>query len=206
MYLMLISRGGNMEARFLNEIRDKYNKQLEDVKKYDIIAKRVSELLENDTVKEYLELVKIMKEQECKRNQECSENDLINNSFYSTLYEIEETNNIYVYLGTYVSSRECDIVHGNSDIRLGREDPRADYSIYQNVESSDSVTIYINKRDEFEKTHTVIYPKTMLTESFFYAIQTEFFKVAVRESQEAACERILSEECHKDILDIIQNK
>ena len=58
----------------------------------------------------------------------------------------------------------------------------------------------VKQWDEFEKIHKIIYPKTTLTDRFFYAIQGEFFTTAVKESQKAACDKVLSKECHKDIL------
>lgn len=183
-----------MENKILNEIREKYNNKLQVLKKYEILAKRIKELEENETVKEYLELIKLLEEHEGKRFSGYTEEKLMEFTFNSMLSQIKETNNIYVCMGTYMLSNEHDIEHGPRDIRLNRDDEKAQYRIYKNIETYDSESISIKKCDEFERTHKIIYPRTALTDEFFYAIQHDFFIISIKESQEAACNKILSEE------------
>lgn len=194
-----------MEQKILDEIKDKYNTKLKILKKYEVLTKRIGELEENEFVKEYMELITILKNHEGKDMKTWNDNKLIESAFRNCICNIQETNGIYVYIGTYMSSHECDIVHGSSDIRLNRDDPKAEYRIYKNIETSDSEMVSVKQWDEFEKTHKIIYPKTTLTDSFFYAAQNEFFSIAIKESQETACNKILSEECHKNILYMIHN-
>jgi len=118
---------------------------------------------------------------------------LIDKIYYHYLYKIkeEETNGIYVYLGTYRYSDYCDIVHSSSDERVDDDSPCANYRLYQDIEQYYGVEIPISKSKEFEDTHTIINPKTQWKQRVYYDIQREFFTTAVKTSQESAKKRIL---------------
>ena len=105
---------------------------------------------------------------------------------------IDDTNEIYVCLGTFMLDNICDIVNGPSDIRLDRDDSRAEYRIYRNIENNYSEQIPIRKCEEFEKTHKVIIPNTTSIERYYYELQKEFITLAVTEGQEKACKKILN--------------
>ena len=181
-----------MEQKILDEMRDKYSTKLQIMQKYENIAKRINELEENEFVKEYMELVSILKNHEGKEIKTWNDNRLIESAYRSLIHNIKETNGIYVYIGTYVLSNICDIIHGPSHYKVNRDDPKAEYRIYKNLENDEEQEITINKCDVFEKKHKIIFPKCSLTREFFYKLQRQFFNIAIREGQEAACVKILS--------------
>ena len=91
-----------------------------------------------------------------------------------------------------MSGYECDIVHGSSDIRLSRDNPRAEYCIYSNIEDGCSEYVSIKKCEKFEMMHNVIIPNTnIFTDAYFIKLQKEFFSLAVTFGQEEAKKRIL---------------
>ena len=104
---------------------------------------------------------------------------------------MKTTNEIYLCMGTFMMNNICDIEHGSSDIRLNRDDPRAEYRIYRNIEDEFSRLIPIHKCEEFERNHKVIIPKTIYTERYYYELQREFIRIAISEGQEIACKKIL---------------
>ena len=107
--------------------------------------------------------------------------------------KLNETNDIYLCLGTFRMDDICDIVHGPRDIRLKRDDPKAEYRIYRNIEDGFSEQIPIHKCDEFERIHKIIFPKVdYLADKYFYELQREFIKLSIFQGQKTACKKILS--------------
>lgn len=181
-----------MKEEVLNQIKDSYNQKKKI--RNDILAllDRLRKLEENDIVKEYIKLKQQLDTTNYQKILGEPENQILYSTFYSHRYMIKDTNEIYVCIGTFRLDNICDIEHGPSDIRLKRDDPRAEYRIYRNLEDEFSKQIPIHKCEEFERTHNVIIPKTTLsTEKYYYELQKEFITLAVTEGQETACRKIL---------------
>lgn len=183
----------------LEKIRKKF-KELQE-KRTEILKLGESiELLEqNPTVKKYLELVNRYKKNTTGRMYEFdkkTDDDLLYSSLCSV--RINETNNIYVYMGIFQKNYECDIEHGSTDYRVNEDDPNADYRIYRNLElmayqDDYEIEVRIDDCERFEQEHIVIYPqKTSLCDQYYLKIRDEFFETSVYESQENALEKVLN--------------
>ena len=122
-----------------------------------------------------------------------SDSDIITSFYHTYLYKIkkDETNNIYVYLGTYRNNDEIDIIHGSNDFKVDYNSPNASYRIYRNIEYPYGESIPISMCDEFEKKHIIIKPNTYLKEKAYYEIQKDFFIESVKTNQESAKQKIL---------------
>ena len=68
----------------------------------------------------------------------------------------------------------------------------ADYVLYQDIESKYlEVKIPYEKANEFEKTHKIIIPPSVISGTkYFYNIQFEYFKTMILESPKVAKRKI----------------
>lgn len=183
----------------LEKIRNKYN-ELKD-KRTEVLkmGEAIEEYEQHPVVKKYLQLIKLYEENTTGRMYEFdkkTDSDLLYSSLCSV--RINETNNIYVYMGTFEKSYECDIEHGANDYRVNKDDPNADYRIYRNLELMSyqdeyEVEVEIHDCEKFEQEHIVIYPQgTCLYDQYYNQLRNEFFETAISESQETAVERVLA--------------
>ena len=181
----------------LEKLRKKYNelreKRLEVLK----IGEAIEEYKQHPAVKKYLELIKLYEENTTGIMYEFdkkTDEDLLYSAITSV--RINETNNIYVYMGTYIKNHEYDIEHGSRDYRVNKNDPKADYMIYRNLELMSyqddyEISIPIKECKRFEDEHTVIYPnRTWLNDQYYLKLRDEFFATAIREGQDKALEKI----------------
>ena len=104
---------------------------------------------------------------------------------------ITETNNIYVYTGTFKND-----INDSFGTRVNYDSENALYSKYSNIELQEynfnsTMIIPISKREEFEKNNIVIFPKNYLLDKTFYDIQNDFFLDAMELGQEKAIEKLL---------------
>jgi len=148
--------------------------------------------LENDSkVQEYLKLNKMIENARCEQKVEQSNYEIIESIFNNYKYSIKETNNIYVYLGTFVVSDEYDIMHSWSDDRVNYNDPKAQYRIYINLENCKEENVKIRDCEKFKEENNVIFPNTYINQtSYYYELQKEFINDVVIDGQERACERV----------------
>ena len=181
-----------MTEEVLKEIKKDYEQRKETRNHLSEVLEEIIKLEEDDTVKKYLNLKKELESINYKKIIEQSDEQILYSSFYNNRYMIIETNDIYICMGTFMMDSICDIVHGPSDIRLNRDDPRAEYRIYRNIEDGYSEVISMRKCEEFERMHKVIIPNIYWTEKYFYELQKEFIKITLEEGQEAAYKRVLS--------------
>lgn len=181
-----------MEKEILDKIKIDYKNALERKKYILELIDKINKLEENDIVKKYIELIVEYESLENDKIINQSEQSIFDSICYDNMYKIRETNEIYVCLGTFMSSYDCDMIHGISAVRLSRDDPRAEYRIYRNIENGYSDYVSITVCDKFEETHHVIIPNTnIFTDSYFFKYQKEFFSLAVTVGQEEAKRRIL---------------
>lgn len=110
---------------------------------------------------------------------------------------VSNTNNIYVCMGAYQFNQDKN-VDVPSDFIVPLNDPNADYIEYVGIEKSESNSQFIKlpskQRVEFEKDNIVLYPPEGInTTVFFNKIREMFFKIAIKDGQEKALEKILEE-------------
>ncbi len=99
------------------------------------IGEAIEMYKQHPVVKKYLELLALYKKNTTGVMYEFdkkTDDDLLHSAI--TYLIINDTNNIYVYMGTYQKNHECDIEHGPSDYRVNDDDPHSDYRIYRNLE------------------------------------------------------------------------
>lgn len=185
-----------MEQEILQSIKEESRKRQEKREYFSNLLEQLEKLEEDENVKKYVELRKKTDSVDYQKLLEESDEDILYRTFYRHQYMIKNTNEIYVCLGTFMLDNICDIEHGPSDIRLNRNDPRAEYRIYSDLENEVSRQIPISRCEEFERTHRVIFPQTSLTQKYYYQLQKEFISLVVTEGQEKACQKILSKK-HK---------
>lgn len=90
---------------------------------------------------------------------------------------ISNTNNIYVYMGTY--QQNDNITEENPcDFIVSYDDSNADYRLYIDIESPDDKRkIICILQTDFEKQNIVLYPPQGINIStYFYEIRSMYFK------------------------------
>lgn len=120
-------------------------------------------------------------------------NDITLEIYRKYLYQIQEneTNGIFVYLGTYRINDEIDIVHPTRDYRVDYNSTDADYRLYGDIECSDNKIVPIKYCSQFEKENIILNPKSYFKIKEYYNIQEEYFKEVVTTNQSVAKEKIL---------------
>lgn len=154
--------------------------------------KKIEDLEKNPFVKEYL---KLREELESDNDHKYTHMERLNDFDMLKLcynkVNITETNNIYVYTGTFKND-----INDSLDTRVNYDSENALYSKYSNIELQEynfnsTMIIPISKREEFEKNNIVIFPKNYLLDKTFYDIQNDFFLDAMELGQEKAIEKLL---------------
>lgn len=180
-----------MKEEILRQMKDRLKQEKVRNETHNLKVKKIKELEQDPRVKEYLKLIEM--NPSSLKLIDCSDEEIINSIYRKYLPEIKEneTNGIFVYIGTYRYSHELDLIHGSTDDRVDYNDPKANYRIYFDIEQLFSNTISITDCEQFEKEHIVIYPQTYLKEKEYYKIQKQFFIKAVLTNQESAKKLIL---------------
>ena len=71
--------------------------------------------------------------------------------------EEEDTNKIYYYDGTYKYVFKYYKLLGPTTELVARDDSKADFRRYSNIEGVYTYNLCLKDADEFERTHTVLY-------------------------------------------------
>ena len=140
-----------MKEELLIKIREELESEKKKQEENNNKNKRIKELLKDEKVKEFLDLTGLNYEIGCTKKMVTD--DIIASIYSKYLYLIKEddTNGLYVYLGTYKYNDEVDIVHGSRDYRVPYDSEDADYRVYQNIELWGSKHILINNYLLFTK-------------------------------------------------------
>ena len=121
------------------------------LKEYYLSLINELELLEeNDIVKRYISIKEKLDKVNYKKIINSSDSFFLLSSFNKHMYFNDNTNRIYVYMGTFRTSNNCDIEHGPGKYRLSRNDSNAEYCQYQDIESEEVITIPISLCEQFE--------------------------------------------------------
>lgn len=181
-----------MKKELLKEIREEVLNIKKANEERNQRRNRIKELEGDESVKEYIELRGIDTLADFTESI-TDERTLASEIYYRYIHRIDkkDTNGIFVYLGTYRESYESDIVHCNDDIKVGYNNPNAEYRLYQDLEQHSVITVPIKDCEVFEKSNRVIFPKGYNLCKRYYEIQKEFFTEAITNSEEEACKLIL---------------
>lgn len=181
-----------MKEETLNKLRMEVKELKRKNEEINRKNRRIQALEQDSKVREYLKLRGI-RETRIIEHLETNEESLVEKAYYSLIRSINEkdTNKIYVYLGTYKSSYESDVIHGSNDIRVDYNDPTSEYRMFQDIELDSQIIIPIDKCKDFESSNKIIYLKGYRLWGKYYSIQKEFFKESFKNGQEEACKLIL---------------
>lgn len=184
-----------MDNVLLDEYRNEYKNIIEKRKEYEEKRKRLEFLLNNRLVKEYIALNEELSDDSVISFIKREDDTQIRYLFGEFCRRSKTTNDIYVYLGTYKYSYDCDIVHGEPDEQVNYSDEEANYSLYRNIESDSSRMVHIRDREKFESNHIIVYPNRdylSCRRVNFDKLQIEFARDCINYCQEEAVKRILT--------------
>lgn len=185
-----------MKEEILIRIREDLKREKEKNREYNEKIRRIKELKKDDKVKEYIQLLEDVYDD--LKPIKTTDKEIISRLFdsrYLNKIKENETNEIYVYLGTFKCG-DNDIIHYSHDTQVERNDANADYREYWNIEQKYSKFIPISKSNYFESTHTIInlnnvFHTKRFNENKYYEIRNEFINTAVKTSQNNAVKRLL---------------
>ena len=109
---------------------------------------------------------------------------------------VSNTNNIYVYMGTYKINNNKD-ENCSEDFIVSYDDADADYKEYISVELDGSAEDYLkmvscDQSTIFEKKNIVLYPsKESIKVDYYMYIRNLYFQEAIKYGQEKALEKVL---------------
>lgn len=154
-----------MREELLNKIKEELEKEKKRLVDQIERNKQIKSLISDKNVKEFLNLTGLTYQISCTERK--ATNDIIESIYYKYLYQIkdDETNGLYVYMGTYKYTDEIDIVHASHDIVVPYHAIDANYRLYCNIEKTSSERVLIRNCAEFEKKNTIINPKLAFNES-----------------------------------------
>ena len=175
-----------MDEEILNKIRNKCKESQDKLEQYNSRAKIENEMAKHENIKKALGLPYT----ENLGMPIKDETDVILELYKKYKIEINEndTNNIYVYVGTfrYLCPTIDQIEAGYPlDEEVDRNDPRGEFRIYRNLEGIWSYKFNIEKSLEFEENHTVLFPDR------YSDVEKDFVLTAVKEGQEKAVNLVL---------------
>lgn len=182
-----------MTEELLQKLKEELVVRKQTIEEHNKKVKRIKELIKDKKIKEFIELLNI--EIPDLKQIKKKDDEIISSYYSSYVYKINEneTNKIYVYLGTYKYSEDYDIYRATPDIRVDYNSKDANYREYRDIEDTFSKTINIKQCEKFEKENIIINPPTptRYKEREYYQIQKEFFIKAIKKDQESAKKYIL---------------
>ena len=173
----LVEVGVFMNQEILSKMKTEFAHQRHCIDEHNEKVKRIKELEKDLSVKEYLALTGIKKE---KYSYIRKSNEKVVSEIYGKyLPEIDETNGLYFYLGTYKNHR-----------RVKFDNKKADYRRYFDIEGVEP--IIVDRKDflSFEKENTILSTYYHSRADYNY-IQNEFFTEAITNSEEAAVKKLI---------------
>ena len=176
-----------MKEKLLLKLKKKYLEEKNYIENYNYYMKKIN-TQDDEIVESYLTIMGLTKKDIVPID--LDDKEIILEIILKNLYKIkeEDTNNIFVYIGTYKFSNKIFKNHISKDIEVDYNDPSADYRIYWNIESKSPIMIHISRCSIFENAYTVFDSKNIT----FNDIQKDFFYKAITENQEEAKKYILT--------------
>ena len=176
-----------MKEKLLLKLKKKYLEEKNYIENYNYYMKKINEQ-DDEIVESYLTIMGLTKKDILPID--LDDKEIILEIILKNLYKIkeEDTNNIFVYIGTYKFSNKLSKKHITKNIEVDYNDPGADYRIYWNIESKNPIKIHISRCSIFENAYTVFDSKNIA----FNDIQAYFFYKAITKNQEEAKKYILT--------------
>lgn len=176
-----------MNSEELRELRKQIKKEKSGNEKLKQLILEKEELEKDQRVQRYIELCNM---NVSSRKVYSSDEEIISKIIYHK--DFKDTNNILVYLGTYVKSYE---IGPSIDYTVKRDDSRADYCLYADVENlCRKSRVKIEDRELFEQAHNnIIYPEGYLKSELFneyYKLKHEFIMDCLENGQKKAVTRL----------------
>lgn len=182
----------------LKKLRKKYNDLITLRKSVEFLINEKKELEKDPKIRRYLEINRILNlDNTYSFHGIEKENDSQIIERAISCVRPTNTKNIYIYMGTFRCNNEYDIIYGPDDTKVNRNDPKAVYSLYRNLElrsfeDNYEVKIGIKKREKFENDNIVIFPQeNYSSDKFYHELRNAYFKEAIQNGQEKAFEKIL---------------
>ncbi len=171
-----------MKEDILRQIKDEVSDKLSKLDEYNTHARLINKKVEENN-KKYLS--RGLPLHDSAFIPEKTRYDVIFETYKKYIKSIlpEETNQIFVYLGTYKPNNSTD-EFDSFDIETEPKYPNASYRRYADLEGLWEEQVPIEKCEEFEKSHTVIYDD-------YNKLLKEFLISSICDSQDKAVSRIL---------------
>lgn len=178
-----------MREEVLDRMKIEIKKKEEELIEYNERLSKIKQLENDPRVIEYLSLIKYIENFKLENGQNKD-----TPFYFEYLKDIkrDETNKIFVYIGTYSYISNYDSKIGKMTDLVLYNSSDADYRKYWDLEQKDVINIAIKNCIQFEKENIIIIPKTDDREKEYYKIQKEFFDEALDKDQEIAKRKILS--------------
>ncbi len=183
-----------MKEEVLNKLKEEVYQIEKIINNRNEKAKRLRELESNKAVQEYLA---IDPDTKSKLNYiTTSIDDIIANTYPRYLSDkfTKDNNGIYVYLGSF-HEYWVPLSEERDDWEVEYGSPETSYRCYQNIEEKYIYSDTGKYMMQFEKEHTIIFPKNVNDirdrERIFKEIQNEYYQIAVKDNQEKAKQMIL---------------
>ena len=116
-----------MKEEVLNSIRDEINKAKQNRENYLMLLNKIRVLEQEEKVKEYLKILEQIQPLKYKEVINKSDDEIMYDIFNKYRNIITQTNQIYVYIGTFTSS-ETEVPY---EIMVHRDDVRGIYRKYK---------------------------------------------------------------------------
>lgn len=179
----------------LRKLRKEKRRLINERDQYISLLNEKNLLEHSDAVKRYFELDKKLSEFE--RDYEHETRKTIVDGLADHC-RITSTNDIYVYMGTYMYNFVTDIEHSSNDYRVNKNDKHANYSLYKNLENEEYVKILIHERAIFEEENIIITgKKTIINEKHYHELRIRFISDCINHGEQYAIDVLSNNEANK---------
>lgn len=196
----------------IEKFRNKYD-SLKDTKKYilDLQSKIKEYEKENPVVRKYLALkeqLEVDKEYSYWGVQDLDEEQMLERAIKET--KINETNNIYVYISSYVGVNQLNNKNKKdalsiADIPVFYDNPDVDYRKYRNIELSPGddnyeVNVPIFECEKFESDNIVLYSHARSGSEYYEIVRRVYFDEIYTFGEQKALEKVMyKRNCQKGL-------
>ena len=172
-----------MKEKEIVLLKEKYNEILKREEEKEKIFERIHELENDEKVKEYLKLIKIIDASFETSNVNVikqvtlgfnEEKDLISAAF-NKIENITDTNDIWVYNKTGIKEKDALKSRISYDKKYYDREPFIE-SIYKNIETNEERKVPFGLRKDFENSHNILIDEDYLISTYFYYIQYLYLK------------------------------
>ena len=182
-----------MREEVLQQLREEYNKKKQEVKIFNENVDRIRQLQQDPNVMEYMSLINSIGG--IPRNLVFDEvqtvRGILNRLYYTT--KEEDTNKIYVCLGTYHSHENKSDVYSICDDLVDYNSPDAHFRLYQDIEKSTYECIPIKECKKFENDNygNIIFTNAYVSRMVHSKIHDDFVIESIKHGQEYAKKYVL---------------